>query len=361
MPGTVCNRGWSLLNSQLVCQQLGFIVDPNVNFYTKWSEVVKYQTQYQAIIMSEIECDPLDTSIFDCRFTGQNEHTCTHEDDVWIKCLTPSWAGVHFAFSSKKSKLQYAKFENAGQYDYAEAKLTSALKIDYNTHDLSNLTFQYNIYNGIELLFNNPFRQTAVSSLILYNNNFAGLLLKTSFVTIQNLYASNHNYTAVEFNPYFKHEELEYLRVNIQPYRGTDVKRELTRLRNDTWFIGTEQMVYLYTDVEYNFGPKNLSIKIETNNDRVLVVDIIDYNPNFEQEQVMFCEKLCKNSVFDASSREWNLSSPSNSIFFPINTSFSVLHINYSVQSLKSGRLTFVVYSVKAPERVYDFRSMFEV
>ena len=118
-------------------------------------------------------------------------------------------------------------------------------------------------------------------------------------------------------------------------------------------------MIMFYTDSEYNFGPLELNIQIKTDNNRVLVVDLIDYNTNFEQETVLFCEKFCKQSILDPTTREWNLSLPSGSMFFPINTSYSALHINYNVRNLKSGRLTFLVYSVKAPEPTYDYNSNF--
>ena len=78
----------------------------------------------------------------------------------------------------------------------------------------------------------------------------------------------------------------------MQSYRGYDITRELTRLKNNSWHIGNEEMVYIYTDTEYGFGPREMNIKIETNNDRVLVVDLIDYNPNFKQEKVVFCERI---------------------------------------------------------------------
>jgi hypothetical protein len=110
--------------------------------------------------------------------------------------------------------------------------------------------------------------------------------------------------------------------------------------------------------IRYNYGPVELNIQIKTDNNRVLVVDLIDYNTNFDQEKVIFCEKFCQSSFADPLSREWNLTVPSNSIYFPINTSYSVLHISYNVTNFKSGRLTFLVYSVKAPEPVFDYNSI---
>lgn len=357
--GTVCNRGWTILNSAIACQQMGLIVDPTIYLYSKWSPEERLRTISKPILMSEVQCDSLDTNLFECRYTNEQDHTCTHQDDVWIRCLQPSWAGIRFSLTARSSRLKYATFTRAGQYDYSKYQLSPAVQIDFNQHFISNLTFFNNIYNSIEILLNQPFRQSILYNLVFSNNNSSGLMLRSSFISIQNLYSFNQTYTAIEYNAHYSQYLLESMRLNMQPYRGTDVKRELTRLKDNIWHIGNEAIVYLYTDTEFNYGPRELNIKIETNNDRVLVVDLIDYNPDFTQEKVVFCEKLCNiSSPFDKTARKWNISLPSHSIYFPINTSFSVLHINYNISSLKSGRLAFVVYSVKAPERVYDYRSM---
>ena len=358
--GTVCNKGWNIHNSALACQQMGYVVDPTIYVYSKWSPEERIRSQHKPILMSEIQCEPsLDTNIFECMYTRENDHTCTHQDDVWIRCLKPSWAGIHMALTARPSRLKYGTFMNAGQFDYAKHELRAALQIDLNVHIISNLTFQQNLYNSIEIFLNQPFKESILYNLIFNSNNSTGLLTRSSFLSVQNLIAFNQSYSAIEYNPYFERQQLERIRLNIQSYRGYDITRELTRLKDNSWHIDNEETVYIYTDTEYGFGPKELNIKIETNNDRVLIVDLIDYNPNFKQEKVVFCERLCNSSYKDPKSRTWNLSLPSNSIYFPINTSYSVLHINYNVSSVKSGRLAFIVYSAKMPVKVYDPRSEF--
>ena len=358
--GTVCNKGWNIHNSALACQQMGYVVDPTIYVYSKWSPEERIRSQHKPILMSEIQCEPsLDTNIFECMYTRENDHTCTHQDDVWIRCLKPSWAGIHMALTARPSRLKYGTFMNAGQFDYAKHELRAALQIDLNVHIISNLTFQQNLYNSIEIFLNQPFKESILYNLVFNSNNSTGLLTRSSFLSVQNLIAFNQSYSAIEYNPYFERQQLERIRLNIQSYRGYDITRELTRLKDNSWHIDNEETVYIYTDTEYGFGPKELNIKIETNNDRVLIVDLIDYNPNFKQEKVVFCERLCNSSYKDPKSRTWNLSLPSNSIYFPINTSYSVLHINYNVSSVKSGRLAFIVYSAKMPVKVYDPRSEF--
>ena len=94
-------------------------------------------------------------------------------------------------------------------------------------------------------------------------------------------------------------------------------------------------MVMLYTDTEYNYGPREINVQIQTDNDRVLVVELLDYNPHFAQESVTFCEKLCQKDYVTPSHKQWNISVDSAPMHFPINTSYSALHINYNVTNLK--------------------------
>lgn len=358
--GTVCNRGWTHLNSRIVCNQLGLIVDPNLHLYTITRRIDEADPrESDPILMSEVQCDPLDTSVFECKHTRQFHHACSHLDDVWIRCLRPGWAGVRFGAMAEPSKLKYGVFENAGQFDYFTSELAPALQFDLMQHELSNLTFRFNRHSSLEVLFNQPFKQAKLNNLDFISNVGSGLVTRTSFLKVHELFArDNFLSPVVEFNPYFSLKLLDSVRLySAQPRRGYDVRRELTRLNNYQWHIGGEQAVLLYTEVDYEFGPQELNFQILADNNRVLIVELIDFNPNFEEEQVLFCEKFCQQSLVDPTAREWNLSMAANSIYFPFNTSFSVLHISYNVTRLKSGRLTFLVYTTRAPEPVFDYKS----
>lgn len=113
--GSVCNRGWSMQNSKIACQQMGLIVDPALYFYRSQLSSVN---EGEPILMSEVQCDQLDTSLDECRHTIVGDHTCGHEDDVWIKCLKPTWAGIRLGLNAMPSEMRYAVFQQAGQYDY---------------------------------------------------------------------------------------------------------------------------------------------------------------------------------------------------------------------------------------------------
>ena len=188
--GSVCNRGWTLQNSKIACQQLGFVLDPSLHMYSS------QQDSKEPILMSEVQCDPLDTSLIECRFTAREEHTCTHQDDVWIRCLPPGWAGVRIGASAQASRLKYALFQQAGQYDYANAQLGSALQLDLNQHELSNLTFTRNQHTSLEILFNEPMGRSSLNNLEFYDNNGAGLLTRSSFVQMNQVCHCFYSYSS---------------------------------------------------------------------------------------------------------------------------------------------------------------------
>ncbi|RNA26979.1 bark beetle isoform X1 [Brachionus plicatilis] len=355
--GTVCNKGWTMQNSKIVCQQMGLVVDPNFYIYSK--KLYKDHRLNEAILMSEVQCDRLDINLFECRHTSQSDHTCTHDDDVWLKCLRPSWAGIRFGMASQPSSLKYAIFEQAGQYDYHEGQVAPALHFDLLRHELSNLTFEQNEHTSVQVVFNQPNKFVGINNLNFGSNSGVGLVTRSGYITINQLNAVNNLISpVVEIDPYMDAELLSQVRLyGAEPRRGTDVRQELTRIRDNQWFIGAEEMVFLYTDTEYEFGPVEFSIQIKTDNNRVLVLELVDFNPNLEEEQVVFCERLCQNDYIDLTSRQWNMSVPETFMYFPINTSYSVLNVNYNVTTHKSGRLSFIVYSMKAPEHVYDYKN----
>ena len=358
--GTVCNRGWTISNSKIVCAQMGLVLDPALYIYSRWFE--QDPRHAEPILMSEVQCDDtLDVNLFECRHTKAQDHTCTHRDDVWLRCVKPGWAGVRFGLNALPSRLKFGVFEHAGQYDYAKAELAPAVQFDLMQHYCSNLTFQFNRFTSMEIVFNHPYKQTIIYNTDFISNSASGLLTRTSYLQASQLYGRDHSmYPVVEYNPFLSKEKLESVRLYAtQPRRGFEVRRELTRLVDNVWFIGAEQMVMLYTDPAYLVLPMEYNIEIKTDNNRVLIVDLIDYNPDTSQEKVAFCEKFCQDSFRDPKSREWNLSAPEATMYFPLNTSYSVLHISYNVTGYKSGRLAFIVYSTKAPEYVYDYKSEF--
>lgn len=72
-----------------MCQQLGLTYNPEYGV----PEQMKYGLS-QAILLSHVQCDELDTDIFDCKAEHEGEFTCDHTQDVFLRCQPPTWSGM---------------------------------------------------------------------------------------------------------------------------------------------------------------------------------------------------------------------------------------------------------------------------
>jgi len=47
----------------------------------------------QPIWRSNVECTSLDSDVMECVADDENDHSCNHSKDVYVRCVTPTWAG----------------------------------------------------------------------------------------------------------------------------------------------------------------------------------------------------------------------------------------------------------------------------
>ena len=78
-----------MVDASVTCQMLGLVVYP--------SDWRVYGTvpgeSMQPIWRSRVECTELDTDVTRCKADGRDDHSCTHAEDVYVRCKKPSWAG----------------------------------------------------------------------------------------------------------------------------------------------------------------------------------------------------------------------------------------------------------------------------
>ncbi|CAF1226683.1 unnamed protein product, partial [Didymodactylos carnosus] len=349
--GTICNKNWKQINSIIICNQLGFIHDPNEHVYSNNNRTIMLLDQTVStitdpILWSEIDCDYLDQTIFDCR--REIAHTCDHSEDVWIKCLPPSWAGVHIAPSYSKCSLEYVHFDSAGQYDYHLDEIHSALEIDLNNAQnyLTNLTFSRNII-GLEMHIIHPYSKSYLYYSNFIQNSYVGLYLHTDFLNITHCNFSHHVYSSVHIESTFSYYTLEQYRLNIQQQRNIDV---IDLLTVQSYYLERNKYVFLTTTFggynSFDNVLKNI-LTIQTDPSFILVFELIDYNPlSNTDEQLFICEYVCIKQLKN-NYKKWSLANDRDQ--FPIITAYANVQLHYQVNYYRSGRLTLVVYSVQAP------------
>ena len=79
--GTVCKDGWSLVNSDIVCQQLGFpSADPELSYYGDSAGGTA------PIMLDEVRCTGKEARLVDCAHDGWAITDCSHDGDIGIVC-----------------------------------------------------------------------------------------------------------------------------------------------------------------------------------------------------------------------------------------------------------------------------------
>jgi Scavenger receptor cysteine-rich domain len=112
--GTVCNYNWNMRAAELACHQLGLVLNPD-DWFLERANIPEAGTT-EPIVMTNVRCTDDDLDLTKCRSESEAEfeNSCTHENDVGLKCYEPSWAGMRFGVLAERSDLQYITIEKAG-------------------------------------------------------------------------------------------------------------------------------------------------------------------------------------------------------------------------------------------------------
>jgi len=83
-------QGWTIVDASVVCQMLGLVVHPS-----DWRVYDALPGPSNGPIWrSRVECTELDMDVTKCRADGREDHSCTHDQDVHVRCKKPTWAGA---------------------------------------------------------------------------------------------------------------------------------------------------------------------------------------------------------------------------------------------------------------------------
>ncbi|KAH1170203.1 neurotrypsin [Mauremys mutica] len=77
--GTVCDDGWTELNTQVVCRQLGFK-------YGKSAAESYSEESTRPIWLDDVSCSGKESTILQCSKREWGKHDCSHQEDVRIIC-----------------------------------------------------------------------------------------------------------------------------------------------------------------------------------------------------------------------------------------------------------------------------------
>ena len=80
--GTVCDNLFSLSDANVVCTQLGYRFNG-----TELLPISEFSQGTGPIFLDELACDGEEESVLDCSGSATGLHTCTHSQDVAIRCI----------------------------------------------------------------------------------------------------------------------------------------------------------------------------------------------------------------------------------------------------------------------------------
>ncbi|XP_033235622.1 protein bark beetle isoform X2 [Drosophila pseudoobscura] len=168
--GTVCDYGWSVLNAALVCHQLGYSLNPQ-DWRLLRSQLPSAGTS-EDILVANVRCTLQDKDVTKCRAEYEFENTCSHENDVGLRCYEGAWAGVRFSMLAERADLQYVTVEKAGLFDYTTNAFRPAVQMDHARHNLENVRVVNNLQDGLGIIYADIYAGKSVNNI--KNSEFSG-------------------------------------------------------------------------------------------------------------------------------------------------------------------------------------------
>nr|KAF7437889.1 hypothetical protein H0235_000280 [Vespula pensylvanica] len=202
--GTVCNYGWTILDASIVCHQLGLTLDPD-NWFIERSQIPNAGIN-EDILLTNVRCTEGDNDISKCRAETivDFENSCTHDNDVGVRCSEPAWAGLRLGPLAQRSDLQYVTIEKAGLLDYTTNLFKSALQIDFARHSLEGVKIVNNLQDGLGILYSDIYSADAVNTIRnceFSQNGGSGISFKQLGMRVINSRIENNKVAGVRHNP----------------------------------------------------------------------------------------------------------------------------------------------------------------
>ncbi|OQV16716.1 Protein bark beetle [Hypsibius exemplaris] len=203
---TVCQERWTLKNAGVVCRQLGFAHAPE-DFL---SGLLHYSPGEGPIAMSHVDCDDWDWDILRCPHDALTDHSCTHLQDVGVKCRAPGWAGLRLPITAEQSILDHAVFRRAGILDLDTQTVSAAVQIDFNmNHRIRNCIFEENSNAGLVILNNHLHPgNNLVQGARFRHNAGSGMIIRSPGVTVLDGEFVQNGRAAFLYDPKMRRNEM---------------------------------------------------------------------------------------------------------------------------------------------------------
>ncbi len=203
--GSVCNFGWTIESAAIACQQMGWVLNPE-----DWDLLpidIPAAGDSDPILMSNVRCGPLDTDLTTCKRAERSDlffNSCTHSDDVGLRCYDVSWAGLRLGMTAKRSKLFDVRIERAGLYDYRTFSFQPALQADFSHHVFEHLQVSDNDHDGFGVLYSDiyfPDRVNYVKNSVFSGNRRHGLSFRQLGMILEDCEIRDNSRAGIHHDP----------------------------------------------------------------------------------------------------------------------------------------------------------------
>ncbi|KAK8748863.1 hypothetical protein OTU49_016034, partial [Cherax quadricarinatus] len=85
------------------------------------------------------------------------ENSCSHAEDVGIRCYPGTWAGIRLGMTAHESHIKGVVIEKAGLLDYTTRTFKPALQIDFHHHVIQDIEVRDNSHDGVGVIYSNQY------------------------------------------------------------------------------------------------------------------------------------------------------------------------------------------------------------
>ncbi|KAF7992731.1 hypothetical protein HCN44_005075 [Aphidius gifuensis] len=354
--GTVCNYGWTINNAALVCHQLGLVLDPD-DWNFERSDIPD-AGKNEDIIISNVRCTDDDIDITKCKleFFDEFENSCSHDNDVGVRCLEAAWAGLRLGPLATRTDLKYITIEKSGLLDYTTNAFKPALQIDFSRHSLENLNIINNLQDGIGIIYSDIYSGDAINTIdncdLSYNRG-SGISFKQLGLKILNSKIENNKISGIRHNPALSAvKQREFAGWFMQStsasvditYKPTIIPDDfINNNLNNIIKLDSSSIIYLVTSkINKNNNNIKINIEIECSPERIIGIQLLNPIENRSTESIIIHDSKRINS----NGNIWNLKRDLS--VFPVSSSSYTLIIEYESGDNAIGGAVLVLTTIEA-------------
>lgn len=325
--GTVCNHGWNQDAAAIACHQMGLVLNPE-DWDLQPSQLPS-EGQTSPILISNVRCDEFDTDLTKCisdRY-WELENSCSHAEDVGIRCYPGSWAGIRLGMTAHESHMKGVIIEKAGLFDYTTRTFKPALQIDFHHHVIQDVEIRNNLQDGVGVVYSDQYAIVNPSARVFHSCTFSGnrrhgITLKQLGVNITNSNLERNDGSGLHFNPFLKRAEqrelASWLKLQQDQYYKIPEGPKNVRLE-------TNLPKYFITQTLRGAGAR-ATITVSTSHSNVIGIQVL--NPiipeSTEQLVIYDYQEIIESEDID----HWDLRG--DQVAFPTTSSSYAITIDYS-------------------------------